>query len=90
MADIYYQTPVSLGIVTSDDDVPAGATILTKAQYDAVLAGYEAAEQQLRDVAREQAEERWTTVHDDLIASGVSVSAATILANVVGVEPAGG
>lgn len=87
----YYQTDNG-GYLETDDSQEAqpGWTPITKDEYDALLAAAQAAQDQANADALAAANQRWTTVHDDLVTAGVSEAAATILANAVGIPPAEG
>jgi hypothetical protein len=85
----YYQTSTGYGYMENDnDDIPAGATPITEEQYNALVAAAAAAEQEAIDDQIAALNVRWTTVHDALLAGGISESAATILADAVGMKPA--
>lgn len=48
MADIYWQTATSVGVSPTSGGVPAGATIITLAAYNAAIAGADTAEAEVR------------------------------------------
>lgn len=83
----YFQT--ATGYIEADDDQAAqpGWTEITQAQYDALVASHQAVMNQAVADEKAAANQRWTTVHDDLVASGVTEAAATIIANAVGFKP---
>jgi hypothetical protein len=90
MANNYFQTATGYGYVENDGPIPEGATPITQAQYDALVQAAEDAAAAAAAQAIADAKARWTTVHTDLVAAGVSDAAARILAGAVGIDPAAG
>jgi hypothetical protein len=88
--DIYFQTATGFGTADSEANVPAGAIILTKAQYDALLAGAQADADQAAADALTASRLLWVQVHGDLVASGVTDATATVLADAVATRPLAG
>jgi hypothetical protein len=87
--DTYYETPSgTVGAVSDAADVPEGATVISQQLYETRLQQHaEAAELALaQEVAARKAQ--WTLVHDALVAGGVTDPAASVLADVVGTNPA--
>jgi len=85
---MYYSTPS--GGYGEASKLPAGASEITQAQYEALVAAAAAAQEQAAEDAVAAANAQWTLVHDALVAGGVTDPAAEILANVVGTKPAAG
>lgn len=85
--DIYYQTATGFGVVNDAASVPEGATVITEAQYEALLVAAEDAAQDAADADLAAANARWTLVHDALVAATVSEAAAVVLADAVGIQP---
>lgn len=85
----YFQTANGYGYVDDDQEIPPGSTSITEAQYDALVQAAQDAQDQANADAIAASNARWTQVHDDLVASGVTEATAAILADVVGIRPAG-
>lgn len=85
----YYRTATGYGY-TDDDlpEVPESWTVITQEEYEALVAADQQAADDAAAAALAEANARWTTVHDDLVAAGVSNEAAVLLANAVGFPPA--
>lgn len=87
--DTYYETPGGgFGVVDDVANVPEGATVITLQIYQALQQSAAQAEVQRQADEQLQRETQWTTVHDALVAGGVTDPAASILADVVGTNPA--
>lgn len=86
----YFQTENGYGYTDDDGEIPEGSTAITLAQYNALVAAGQAAQDQAAQEALAAANAQWTLVHDALIAGGVTDPAAEILASAVGVKPLAG
>lgn len=88
MADTYYTTPTGFGVADDPANVPAGATVITEAAYNVLVA--DQAADLAADAAAElnQSKADYTTVYAALRSMGMPQAAATLLARSVGDTPA--
>lgn len=86
----YFQTPTGYGYVDDSEEIPPGSTEITQAEYEALANAEQEAAEQAAAEAIAAAHLRWTTVHDDLVAAGITEQSATLLANAVGLNPNAG
>lgn len=88
----YFQTPN--GYVAFEDDnaadPPEGSTEISAEEFTALVEGRDRQAVDQREQELADAVVRWSTVHEDLIESGVPERTATIIANAVGINPTGG
>ena len=85
----YYQTDTGYGAADDDEmQFPDSWAEITSEQYDALVAADAQAAADVKAAAIAAGNVRWSVVHNDLIAAGVSDEAAVLLANVVGIRPA--
>lgn len=82
----YFQTATGYGYIDGGD-IPSGSTEITEAEYNALATADEQAAEQARQAEVAALRQRWTTVRDDLVASGVTAATAEILADAVGIRP---
>lgn len=91
MANHYFRTETGWGYVEDDETpLPEGSVEITEEEY---LALENAQQNEADDAAAQalaEAQARWTTVHDDLVAAGVPERTAVLLAGAVGVNPTPG
>lgn len=89
MADTYYQTPTSFGVATDPGGVPAGATIITEAAYNALLAGWQSGQNTAAAAEKAANEARFLQAFKAYRAVGMTAADAQVIARTVGSEPAG-
>lgn len=90
MANTYFRTENGWGYTEDGGPIPEGSVEITEEEYLALENAQQEAADQAAAQALAEAKARWTTVHDDLVAAGVSDRAAVLLAGTVGLNPTPG
>ena len=84
---IYFQTANSYGTVTDEALLPPGATIITEAEYQALVAAAEAAAAAEFQAELEAAWDRYNDAFAQYCGMGLPAATAMAIAATVGIQP---
>lgn len=88
MADTYYQTASGFGVADNVANVPVGATTISLATYNGLVAAADATNSAAATAALNQRKADYTTVYAALRSMGLPANASLILAKSIGDTPA--